>query len=142
MSAAAALFLALSSPPAAAPPVTAGQLYADCRRAMEDTPAGSDIPVEFGGPPSCGAVAIVALSNHSIATGEPDYALPGVEPFCLPSSSGVSVENVRPLIPPFLRYFESQAETLRERDGRDAFLEAMRREWPCPARRRTSRPRP
>jgi len=137
MSAAAAFFLILSSAPAAGVPErpgTAGQLYADCRRAIEDTPPGSDIPVDFGVRSSCGTVAIMALMNHSIIAGSPDRALPGVEPFCLPSASGVSVENVRPLVPPFLRYFESQAETLRNRDGPDAFLDAMRREWPCPAR--------
>lgn len=134
MSAIAAFFLILSSGPSAAPTVTAGRLYADCRRAMEDSPAGSDIPVEFGAPPSCGTVAVMALMNHSIIAGSADYASPGVEPFCLPASSGVSVENVRPLAAAFLRHFEGQAERLRNRDGAEVFLEAMRGEWPCPAR--------
>ena len=73
----------------------------------------------------------MALMNHSIIEGQPDYTNHDVAPFCLPATTTVSVENLRPLIPPFLRYVEANADMLRGVDGTTAFLDAMRSQWPC-----------
>jgi len=51
--------------------------------------------------------------------------------FCLPRSSIVSVENVRPLIDAYRTQYERDPRAFAAVTPTAAFLRAMRREWPC-----------
>jgi hypothetical protein len=99
---------------------TALEVYDSCRIMMELPPP------ERG--PSVTAWQLNAYACEHLGT-EAIFRPP--VRWCAPDSEGISVEDYRPMIQTYLRYFEQNLREFPANDGHTAFFTALSERWPC-----------